>query len=119
MSFIKRIPNKDWNQFPLETEFPQTLKDHFTKSNVFRSGHGIIYSDCIWYKGEDYNTATEWCFIMDDGCYYKVGAGDAFWHTNPSGELVLQCTWSYNHLNKTVRNYLKTGQTLRDPGYTT
>ena len=119
---ISRIKNREWTRFT-GSEFPENLVKIMEEQRVFRSGHGQVYFDTIWFKGELSTKATEWCFVMNDGGNYKVFAEFAFWHTiincESKPQLVLQCVWSYSHLKKTMRNYLEKGNTLPDPGYQT
>jgi len=119
---ISRIKNNEWHRFDREG-WPKRMLEVMNEKDVWRSRHGEVYGDTIWYKGDDPDKAEEFCFTMDDGGYYKVFAKYAFWHTVIGREgkpvLVLQCVWSYSHLKKTMRNYLEKGETLHDPGYQT
>jgi hypothetical protein len=121
-ALISRIKNKQWKRFDGEG-FPKRMLEVMQEKEVWRSRYGQVYGDTIWYKGNDPDTAEEFCFVMDDGGYYKVFAQYSFWHTVIGREgtpvLALQCVWSFAHLKRTMRSYLETSKTLFDPQYHT
>ncbi len=119
---FRKINKSEWKKLVFEEEddnYPEGLVKYLETGNAFRSKHGEIYSDLIYFKGESIETATEWACVMDDGGYYKVNAEYAFWHPNEENELVLHCAWTYSHLKKNIKHFLTTGGILRDPKYTT
>ena len=114
---VDKYKSKTWQKFH-GRELPAKALEIFKKADIFRSGYGSWYTEGAYYIGPSPEEATEWIIVMDDGGYYKVGAQYSFWRTTPEG-MSLQCVWSYNHLKKTLRNYIDNGETIFDPGYQT
>ncbi len=107
----------NWKPFKGDV-LPQSALEFLEKGDALKY-HWSWLTGCIFYQGETPETATNWIIVNDNGGFYKVNAQYAFWHKSTGGNTVLQCVWSISHLKKTLKNFIKTGQTLFDPGYTT
>ncbi len=120
--FKKSIGLSGWKLFTGEQLPPQACVQ---KSEHEPNGHNIFkYSGCwiegyTYYKGDNPETAVDWIVTVDNGGFYKVGAIFMTWRIGPWSNDGSQCTWSLAALKRSMKSLLTSGQTVRDPGYTT
>ena len=116
---IASVQGSNWKAFEGKV-LPESAMTFLNRVEAFQYRCLWIYGG-VYYKGINPETATEWIVITNGGGNYKVHAEYAMWYTTTarSEGYSMQCVWSKTHLKKTLRNLIKTGSTLPDPGYTT
>ena len=108
----------DWTPFKGTEALPEQLHRLMIKNDMFR-GCGSWLIGTVFYKG-DINTTQEWIVVTDDGSYYKHRAEYCFWRLSANYDTVrMQCCWTGTHLKRTIKNFIKCGETLPDPNYHT
>jgi len=113
-----RLPKDcEWKLFK-GTVLPMNAIRLMKQYQILKYGGSWIIG-AAWYKGESPEKATHWSFVTDDAVFYKVRALYGLWHPNPSGEMVLRCSWSLKHLKLNCKTFLTTGEVVRDPDYQT
>ena len=111
------VMGTNWKWFTGE-ELPQSGIDFLDRIEALKYPGGY-YTNLVYYQGDSPETATKWLFVTANGGFYKVNAIHSIWFTKNDGREVMQCIWSDTYLKKSLRNILKTGEFIIDPGYTT
>ena len=90
---------------------PQSAVDFVLSKNGFKYSSGWC---AAYYKGNNYETATEWIVVTTDGGFYKTNAEYMIW-SNQS----ITAAWSIAQVNRAVKA-IRNGEIVPpDPQYRT
>ena len=112
---IAATKGSGWKQFKGE-DFPPEAVEFFKTHDIWKYSSSWIF---LYFKGVSPETATNWCVVMDNGGFFKVGAQWIIYFHGQSGQMNSNCVWTGAHLERTLRSLFVTGNTLPDPNYQT